>query len=341
MQHVLLIIVIVLPLILCEHVGTFRKIDASGLEPSKRHMHACEIINNKMLLYGGNISPQQYSSAVFNYDIEENTWHYMNSKVGYSPDKSIDVPEIRGQTMTTIGDYMYIFGGRVGKRGEQYSNRLYRYNPKTELFEPQRNKTDIVPEKRQGHSTVAFKNRYLIVYGGSKELTVHNDVWAYDIETGIWQMISNSTIRSEGHRAVIHGNTMYVFGGFGDNKFVSQVQALELDPDNLQNSKWKSLNVKDIERAYHTATLVGDRIYVIGGVEDTRTQLVNLSVFDIKTKDWVKDPQVDGPSFMKRQNHCAVADGNRILFFGGISGKEFLKDFMALEVSNNNTRDEL
>ncbi|KAL0481814.1 acyl-CoA-binding domain-containing protein [Acrasis kona] len=321
----------------CEIVANIKTInDAGRVPPSKRFGMGCEFIDDKMLVYGGMHMQQQYSNALFYYDTIENEWVWTNSKMGFNYNKSkIEAPAIRGQSMNRIGSHVYVFGGRAGGFGQYYSNYIYKYDPDETLLSPVYNKTD-GPAQRQGHSTVVLDDRYLIVYGGSKELVVHDDVWAFDTLKLTWTQLPSSSFRSEGHRAVIKESVMYVFGGFFNRTFFDHVQMLYLDKNDLGNSAWTTLKVSgDRPKAYFTANLVGDQVYILGGVANGAA-LDDISVFNIKDKKWLKNPTTSGDKFFARQSHCTVVDksNNRLLIFGGYQSQDTkFQDLLSFELT--------
>lgn len=75
--------------------------------------------------------------------------------------------------------------------------------------------------QRTGHTAVLYRDS-MIVFGGEDEKgTLHNDVHAFSLDKSAWSKLSttgDAPSGRTGHSAVVHGSSMYVFGGATDNK---------------------------------------------------------------------------------------------------------------------------
>lgn len=111
-----------------------------------------------------------------------------------------------------------------------------------------------------------------------------------------------------------HGETLYAFGGWSDA--LPSRRAFR-----LRNGSWQELPPMSIARGGATATLVGDRVYVIGGATDTHSGgplpgTGVVEVFDIGRGRWFRGP--DMPT--TRHHHAAAAAGKVIVVVGGRDG---------------------
>ena len=69
----------------------------------------------------------------------------------------------------------------------------------------------------------------------------------------------------------------------------------------------------------HTATLVGRKIWFIGGA-DSAGMYLDVYTFDVETYEWAQ-PSVTGPAKLPgRYNHTAVLIGKEIWIYGGFTG---------------------
>lgn len=82
-------------------------------------------------------------------------------------------------------------------------------------------------------------------------------------------------------------------------------------------------------RLYHTATLVGDLIYVFGGLTED-WQLVNtLHVLDLSRQKWRKI-KTSGRAPRVRNGHSAALVDDKILFYGGTTDLVYLASDLVL-----------
>lgn len=63
--------------------------------------------------------------------------------------------------------------------------------------------------------------------------------------------------------------------------------------------------------------VVGDRIFIFGGLNDSVGWLNDVVVFDIKANQWLTDVPVQGNAPAPRDKHSCTLIGNKIYVFGG------------------------
>ena len=104
---------------------------------------------------------------------------------------------------------------------------------------------------------------------------------------------------------------------------------------NIDTYKWHTLEVEGYQpsgRNGHTATLIDEKIYIIGGwLGSGPFAADDLHAFDIKAKEWTKlEPKgiSPGPCNM----HTADAIDREIFVFRGGNGKDYLNDLHSLDV---------
>ena len=100
-------------------------------------------------------------------------------------------------TSTSVGDDIFIFGGRMDAGRERftgesfYSNDLYAYNVKTNRWREVRPNTSnnqddpsvkFSPSGRRSHSAVTYKNKIILFGGFHENIRKHyNDLYEFDI----------------------------------------------------------------------------------------------------------------------------------------------------------------
>ncbi|KAI4311996.1 hypothetical protein MLD38_036855 [Melastoma candidum] len=69
----------------------------------------------------------------------------------------------------------------------------------------------------------------------------------------------------------------------------------------------------------HTASVVGENMFVIGGREDPTTILNDVWVFSVANRTWTLE-NCKGDYFPPRHRHAAAVVGSKIFVFGGVNG---------------------
>lgn len=146
---------------------------------------------------------------------EEPAWRQVISPNGPLPRTSHQAVMHKG--------YMWVFGGEFTslnqERFRHYAD-LWRLSLADWSWEQMPSKGG--PSARSGHRMVAYKNR-LILFGGffdtGKETRYFNDAWAYDLEELRWQPLAlrpGSPVPPPrgGHQLALHGDLLFVFGGY-------------------------------------------------------------------------------------------------------------------------------
>ncbi|KAJ9462095.1 hypothetical protein DIPPA_57823 [Diplonema papillatum] len=124
-----------------------------------------------------------------------------------------------------------------------------------------------------------------------------------------------------GHTAVVHDDTMLVFGG-RDARCNDELWVYDFSRHSWDLVRPDS-DDKPRARAGHTAVVIGRFMYIFGGVAErssTRAQscwLNDLWVLNVNTYKWSL-LRAKGPSLpTKRKGHTAVAHRNSMFIFGG------------------------
>ena len=234
------------------------------------------------------------------------TW---NQKLTYG-----NIPSSRASaTLTSINNNFYLFGGQSGDR----LNELKCLNYTTLTWSTISPIKDMeIPDPRDGHTTVAFRN-FLIVYGGAGAFNsaLHTRTCSpllhildtQDLHWKIYKPLGRLPDPRRNHGAVIIGNSMIVYGGINNNSEVlDDFQAVNIDQMQWFAMKFTKDTQKPRERhsftmtaAFHPNTLkqtnfdifnlpgVFDEeftrknsgIYIFGGMNGNRKVLNDLYLF--------------------------------------------------------------
>ncbi|CAH1792212.1 unnamed protein product [Owenia fusiformis] len=189
----------------------------------------------------------------------------------------------------------------------------------------------IAPYMRYGHTAVAH-NRLAYLWGGRNDTSgACNILYVFDTESRKWfrpKVHGNIPSVRDGHSACIIRHKMLIFGGYEEemDKFSNDVHGLD-----LTSLTWEYYKVSKGEparwRDFHSATGIGDKMYIFGGRSDkagsihTNNEMYcnKMQIFDTVTCSW-SEPATTGCTPIGRRSHSAFLYYNKLYIFGGYNG---------------------
>jgi len=259
-------------------------------------------------------------------------------------------------------DQLFIFGGYDG---DSRRNDFYSYNfttKKWKLIDVDAHARDDIPlvnhdrgsppTPRDRHCAVVHNNSFYI-FGGFDGAARVNDFHRYDITYGTWSRIlpniNAPTLPTprHSHSAVVHNDTMYVFGGY-DGSYRCDLFAYDFG-----TNVWTIVDVAGrIPRSRYRATFVayndgdamsgsvgnsncnkGPQLILHGGHDGTR-HLSDTHVYDIEHAVW--SPLVStGVPPIHRDSHVCVIYNTRMYIMGGSAGGAAMNDLHELVLDGN------
>eukprot|EP00698_Gefionella_okellyi_P025313 TRINITY_DN9234_c0_g1_i1.p1 TRINITY_DN9234_c0_g1~~TRINITY_DN9234_c0_g1_i1.p1 ORF type:complete len:1132 (-),score=272.22 TRINITY_DN9234_c0_g1_i1:130-3525(-) len=228
-----------------------------------------------------------------------------------------------------IGTKIYILGGI---QEALYLDQLYCLE--TSCMKWTRvDTTGSVPMRRYGHAMLTIDDgKRILVFGGSNDVEVCNDMYVLDVETNVWTTPTQTghlppPVR--GHTLVLHEHTQtaYLFGGRGVD-FNTDVFALH-----LPTLRWSFVPARSApsSREHHTAVVWEDQMIVFGGA-NAEGALNDTCVFDLLRRVWVR-VDVRGTRPITRYGHCAAMAGCEMHIIGGCCDGEHYCDVNVLRLS--------
>ena len=241
---------------------TWDQVAAGGPGAPALAGHAAVSWNGNLLIIGGRAKatdkgqPLEDSMAVRLLDTSAGAWSMLDTKglsKGLPPNDHRDAGEPQGtnrknrasnmlatvpgprgaHTATLMNGKVYVFGGEDAKRrplSEFWTLDLATLEwdmPVTEGAQP---------SARSGHSALAFRNRYILIFGGGTVANCFNDLVVLDTQTMEWivpETEGSIPPPRAGHAAAILGTTLYIVGGGNNVKGCADMYSLELS--NLGN----------------------------------------------------------------------------------------------------------
>lgn len=231
-----------------------------------------------------------------------------------------EAPPARGNhSLTAVGGNLYLFGGSSITSSVGTRNDLWRFEPNDDTWHSV-SITGTGPAGRSNHAATALNNQLYILGGNDAAGNKLDDIWRYDPATGKWSMVHQETplpARSD-HTAVTYNGQLMVYGGKYDSHALP-ASIWRFDPASgywsyhgmgLENPQGNSYG--------HTAGVIGDKMYIIGGgtsSTDTPIMSYNFSTSSFQSVT----STIGSPRPMLRRDHAGVFRGNQIYIFGGSS----------------------
>lgn len=230
------------------------------------------------------------------------------------------------ETVTSFGAFtqdgwLYVFGGHKGERHdyseEMVSGSFHRLKLNGGTV------WETLPSSIPGQGLALIGDgRYLYRIGGmaarnheDKKQDLHSlsVVQRFDPKANTWEDFPALPQPRSSHDATVLNNKIYVAGGWeltgGTNKPVWHSTSLVLDLAHPQ-SGWKEFPQPFKRRAVAVAVM-GSKVFCIGGMDSDNNPVSSVDVFDTKTGQWTKGP--DLPKGKYEGFSCsAIAQGGRI-----------------------------
>jgi serine/threonine-protein kinase PknK len=156
--------------------------------------------------------------------------------------------------------------------------------------------------------------RFAYVVGGfeSTNGATTAAVERYDLRRDRWRRVREMPVALNHATAVSYRGRVFVHGGYASATGLQEPTTVLLRY-NPQRNRWRRLASSATPRAAHAAAVIGDRLYVAGGANDSGS-LRSLEIYSFRRNRWTKGPDFPGPA----RNHTGgVASGGRFYVLAG------------------------
>jgi len=180
--------------------------------PIDRSSHAISVVGNSLYLFGGEHTartPVPSTLHVLDMNSSEPKWK-TEEVIGSPPSPRF------GHAQATIGDCIYVFGGRAGLQiDELLMNDMHKFDTKTRTWTAVETKGE-PPSERSFHQMVALKNK-LYVFGGCPAKGRLADLYLFDPQTSQWTKLPQASMEGRGGAAFA---AVGVFPSWGEGKLM-------------------------------------------------------------------------------------------------------------------------
>jgi hypothetical protein len=182
----------------------------------------------------------------------------------------------------------------------------------------------------------AIVENYLYAIGGANgqrgqdnipSATVERAPIQADGSLGPWQRVSYLTTPRRGLQAAVYRNHLYAIGGY-DGAFLKSVERADVNPDGSLSAWQLDPEQAVVDRYIHSATHIGDKLYLLGGHEQS-TQAISYGDVEMsringdgKLQPWeIQKTILKTPRFIA----AAFAMNRHIYMLGGHDGRNRLR----------------
>ena len=190
----------------------------SGQLPPARSAHGAVVYDNHLWIFAGYDGHTRLND-MWRIDLTNPSpqWEEIQ-QTGDSPPTCCNFP------VAVVDDEMYVFSGQSGAK---ITNNLYQFNFKDMVWiriptEHLLRGSPSPPQRRYGHTMVAYRRCLYVYGGGAADGILDNDVHCFDVDSRTWSVMrpaegSEVPCRRVFHSAAVWNNGMYVFGGTIDS----------------------------------------------------------------------------------------------------------------------------
>ncbi|KAK1431092.1 hypothetical protein QVD17_14316 [Tagetes erecta] len=238
--------------------GKWIKLNQKGTGPGARSSHTITIMGEKAYSFGGEFKSRvPVDNSLHVFDLNELTWSVA--------EVTGDIPPPRvGVTMASIGQTIYVFGGRNAKHVEL--NELHSFDTCTNKW-TLLSTGDTGPTQRSYHS-ITTDDHHVYIFGGCGVAGRLNDLWAFNVDDKTWAKfpLPGDNLKGRGGPGLVAvGGKIWVVYGFAGME-VDDVHFFD-----AVSAKWVEVETtgeKPTPRSVFSSVAIGKFIFVCGGEVD-------------------------------------------------------------------------
>ena len=285
--------------------------------PTARSLFSTAVVDGKIYVIGGEVDKigEMSIAKVERYDPKTDTWE---------PKADMPTARVNGTT-AVVDEKIYVIGGVKKRKVEKRGNFSYRLTelPTVEMYDPVRDtwtqKSDM-PTPRSTRSSVIDGKIYAIGGRGSNRKQQRlATVEVYDPATDTWRKSQSLHHARDGLTTTIVAGKIYAIGGTGWPQIPAHPGPFLASGEvfNPKTHLWRPTAEMPTPKSGHTASVINEKIYVIGGGFRGNGPFMYLSaieVYDPKTNEWTQAPDMPVGKF----GHAAEVINGKIYILGGL-----------------------
>lgn len=308
----------------------------TSLDPIVKPTEGATIVYNANNIYAfGGIGGGEFKKAFWRYNMELATFDNL-TRIGI-------LTPLRNSASVAVGADVYLLGG---EKDLGFSEEFTKFN----LFE--RTGSDINPESMiiapfSGIST-ATDGQFIYMFGGKDAAdNAKDDLLIYNIAERRYERPEPTSVRPSprfGAASAVVNGKLYVIGGSDDTDPLDDTWVYDQSINTWDDITGASTVERIAPLTLHSATVIGTKIYVIGGLTIGNHAHKRIYVMDTSKTPLIWEDVRGGDIPNVRFSHSAAAIGENIYVFSGkgnISGDVYLNDLWKYDTVAKNWTQEI
>lgn len=246
------------------------ELELRGTAPSGRGGHTLvPLSDGSLLLWGGCDLKPECDTGTYTFDTEREEW-VAASTVGQAPQgRTGHAAWVDG----TSNPSMWVFGGFIQEgEAKNFTAGVHVLNLENMQW-GEASLQGAGPSPRYQMSMVGVNATHALVFGGSDDGQYFDELFWLDVDRLMWQQaMPTGDIPSarESHSATLHKPDsgklgMIVYGGYHEDTCLSDTYVLD-----IETMEWRRVVATGGDaRGGHVAVMMGNRMYVAGGCDET------------------------------------------------------------------------
>ncbi|OMJ82365.1 hypothetical protein SteCoe_16966 [Stentor coeruleus] len=236
---------------------------------------------------------------------------------------------------------------RVGTTLTYYNNTLYMYGYVRKDLAPNDDLTGIyayslieekwtliptgdgpTPEIRFDHFAYLYNDEMFIIFGLRIDVyCIYDDIWKFNFVNQKWTLIADNIkdFRAQSANVIIGSKVYLLYGDKGGIVFNS-ILTIDIAYD-IPIIEYVSINMlMPLKRAHHCSFVIGDYMYIFGGLYSYKSYLNDMWRYHFITESWEPITAIGDVPSARAHSACVQHSGNKFAMFGGTDGINAFND---------------
>lgn len=216
--------------------------------------------------------------------------------------------------VAVLGGFIFIAGGSFSRDngGDAASNLLYRYDPRCKQWI----KVAAMNQRRVDFYLASIGDM-LVAVGGRNENGALSSVETYSPKTDSWSYVAGLPRFTYGHAGTIYKDSVYISGGHDYQIGPYRKNLLSYD---VRTDVWEERRPMCTARGWHSMCTLDERIYSIGGSDDSVESMERFDVLAVEAYSPHCDQWSRVAPLLQANSESGVAVWqDRIYILGGYS----------------------